>query len=248
MTKLPVKLEHDTIIEAIFELRFETDLPSEAVFGMIYQIIFNIFGDLKYSQLPFSQLPEEIRNNDPQFRYQAFHRLLKDNLCFGVGARVISFSVLRNYIGWSEWRPKIIEIIDKLSEGQIIKSINRMSLRYLNFIERDIFPFINAEIKLIDETTNPSATALRSEIIEDEYLKIIQIANKVSLTNNINPIGSLIDIEIVSNKKISKVIFKDNFDSKLEQSHKLAKRLFFDILKKDFLNELGPVYDGGADV
>ena len=243
MTKLPLELKHDTILEAIFELRFEPEPPNEAVFGVIYPIIVKKFQNLESITLPLLQLPDAIRNSDPQFRYQPLNRLQGEGLSISIGPRVISFSVMKPYIGWSKWKSSLLDVLYNLSVEHLIKNVERTGLRYLNFVDQDIFPLINAEIRIINNMVKPVSTTVRTEIPEGEYIKALQLANKASI-NEKGQIkqGSLIDIDIVRNKKIQSYDFKINLETILDKSHIMAKQLFFDILKNDFLNGLGPIY------
>lgn len=244
MTKLPLELKFDTILEAIFELRFEPDIPHEAVFGVIYPMIMKKFSDLKPMSLPILQLPDAVRNNDIQFRYQPLNRLQREGLSISIGPRVISFSITKPYIGWSKWKPYILDILTNLSDGHVIKNVERTGLRYLNFLTgQDVFPLIKAEVKIIDSTIKPISTVVRTEIREGEYIKALQLANNASINEKGQiKAGSLIDIDIARNKKISNYDFKINLETILEKPHIMAKQLFFDILKDDFLKELEPVY------
>jgi len=245
MAGLPSKLKRDTIIEAIFELRFEPALPNEAVFGAVYPIVMRIFGDWQYIPLPPSQLPDVIRNSDIQFKYQPLHRLQGKGLSVSIGPRVVSFSVTKPYIGWSEWKSKILNVLNKIYDNNVIRFVERTGLRYLNFIEQDVFPLINVTLEVIGcDVVTPIATALRTEMKEEEYLKILQLTNNASISENGQmKSGSLIDIDIVRNKGISDNIFKKDLEVILDKSHTLEKQLFFDILRQEFLNELGPIYD-----
>jgi len=248
MTKLPLELKHDTILEAIFELRFEPEPPNEAVFGVIYPIIMKKFQNLKHIPLPILQLPNVVRNSDPQFKYQPLNRLQGDGLSISIGPHVVNFSIIKPYIGWSNWKPSILDILNNLSAERIIKNVERTGLRYLNFVERDIFPLINVEIKIIDSTIKQASTAVRTEIPDGEYIKVIQLTNGASINvNGQNKIGSLIDIDIIRNKNMQNYDFKINLETILDKSHTMAKQLFFDIIKKDFLNELDPVYGETTD-
>jgi uncharacterized protein (TIGR04255 family) len=243
MDKLPSELKNDTILEAIFELRFEPEPPNEAVFGLIYPVVIDKFQGLKHIPLPLLQLPNVVRNNDIQFRYQPLNRLQGNGLSISIGPQVISFSIIKPYIGWHKWKPSILDILNKLSDEHVIKNMERTGLRYLNFIERDVFPLINAEIKIINSMVKRVSTTVRTEIPEGEYLKALQLANNASINENGQiKQGSLIDIDITRNKKIQNSDFKINLETILDKSHILAKRLFFDILKDDFLRELEPVY------
>jgi len=243
MTKLPSALKHDTILEAIFELHFEPEPPNEAVFGIIYPIVLQKINNMKHIPLPILQLPETVRNNDIQFKYQPLNRLQGDGVSISIGPRVVSFSIIKPYIGWSNWKLSLLEILNNLSEGHVIKNVERTGLRYLNFIEQDIFPLINGEVKIIDSTIKPISTTVRTEISEGDYIKVLQIANNATINKNGQmKNGSLIDIDIIRNKKIQNYDFKINLEAILDRSHTMAKQLFFNILREDFINELGPVY------
>jgi uncharacterized protein (TIGR04255 family) len=243
MSKLPLELKKDPILEAIFELRFEPEPPKEAVFGFIYPIVMKKFHDLKPFPLPIQQMPEAVRNTDINLKYQPLNRLQGDGISVSIGPRVISFSIVKPYIGWSEWRPSIMEILHSLSTEHIIKNVERTGLRYLNFIEQDAFPLIKAEVTIINTSVKPISTSVRTEIPEGEYVKVLQLANNASINEKGQvKSGSLIDIDIVRNKSIQNYDFKINLETILDKSHLLAKQLFFDILKDEFLNTLEPVY------
>jgi uncharacterized protein (TIGR04255 family) len=249
MTKLPLELKKNTILEAIFELRFEPDPPKEAVFGVIYPIVMRKFPNLKLISLPILQMPEAVRNADINLKYQPLNRLQENGISISIGPRVISFSIVKPYIGWSNWRPSILEILSCLSTERIIKNVERTGLRYLNFIEQDVFPLINAEVKIINSSVKPISTSVRAEIPEGEYIKALQLANNASINENGQlKSGSLIDIDIVRNKKIQNYEFKINLETILDRSHSVAKQLFFDILKTEFIDQLEPIYGTVSNV
>jgi uncharacterized protein (TIGR04255 family) len=243
MTKLPLELKKNTILEAIFELRFEPDPPNEAVFGVIYPVVMKKFPALKSISLPILQMPEAVRSADINLKYQPHNRLHGEGISIGIGPRVINFSVVKPYIGWSQWKPDILEVLNGLSNNAVIKNAERTGLRYLNFIEQNVFPLINAEVNIINSSVRPLSTSVRAEIPEGEFIKALQLSNNASVNERGQmKNGSLIDIDVVRNKKIQNYDFRINLETILDRSHLMAKQLFFDILKEDFLNELGPVY------
>jgi len=248
MTRLPLELKHDIIFEAVFELRFEPNIPNGAVFGVIYPIIMEKFPNLNHISLPILDLPDAVRNSDPQFKYQPLNRLQGEGLSIGIGPRVICFSVLKPYIGWNKWKPIILDILIKVSDKKVIKYAEKTGLRYLNFINQDVFSLINVEVKVINNTIKPVATTVRTEIQEGEYIKALQIANNASMNEN-GQIrhGSLIDIDITRMKNLQNNDFKFNLETILDKSHSLAKQLFFDILRDNFLKMLEPVYGGNSN-
>jgi uncharacterized protein (TIGR04255 family) len=246
MENLPLKIKHDLITEALLELRFDSSFPPEAIFGIIYQIISKKYPNIQNVPLPILQLPEAIRNADPNFKYQPHNRLQKDVCGFNIGPNVISFFVQKPYIGWDKWKPIITEILNELMniEG-LFKIIERIGLRYINLIDRSIFSVANINIKIIDKVLDNEQTNFRTEYTDGNYVKIVQIFNNANILVNNKPIcGSLIDIDIIRDlRTISIQNFKSKMEEILEESHNKEKILFFSLLKTDFLNELEPTYE-----
>ena len=88
---IPKKITPCPIIESILEIRFNTKIPSEAIFGMVYSRIQGRFFP-NMEKLPILQIPDQLRSNDPNLMFRPTHKLYKDNLlisdrsksfCFG---------------------------------------------------------------------------------------------------------------------------------------------------------------------
>lgn len=73
MTQIPKKLNKCPLVDVIFEIRFNPIVPQEVVFPMIYNQISNDFG--KIESLPISQMPAQIRDNDPNLEFAPHFRL-----------------------------------------------------------------------------------------------------------------------------------------------------------------------------
>ena len=70
--RLPKALDPSPIKEAVVEIRFETPLPSEAVFGVVYNAIHDGYPELE--KLPILQVPEAVRAADPNLMFQPHYR------------------------------------------------------------------------------------------------------------------------------------------------------------------------------
>jgi len=247
MEKLPLKIKRDLITEALFELRFDSLYPPEAVFGIVYQIISKRYSNIKNFPLPISQVPEIVRNADPNLKYQPHCRLQNENCSYGfnIGPNVMSYFAQKPYIGWSEWKPIILEILAELAKVNLFKTIERTGLRYIDFIDRNIFSVTNISMKIIDEELNKEQTSFRTEYIDGNYIKIVQIFNNINMLMNNEPLfGSLIDIDVIRDfRTIDIQCFQQKIKELLEESHDKAKKMFFRLLKKEFLNELEPIYE-----
>ncbi len=237
---LPKKISPCPIVEAIVELRFSSEVLPDAIFGIIYQAFKDEFSG-RVQNLPILQLPESIRSMDPALKYQPHYKLIADNLILQVGPRVVSLSNVKDYIGWETFSPRIKETFSKLEKLKIIKSVEKLGIRYINFFKLDIFDNINLRIVMNDNPLKAMQTTLKTEIQEDNFINILQIANKAKVTLQNKAItGSALDIDTVSTD-IGETFFGE-MENLLEKGHNIEKKLFFSLLKKEFLRTLNPEY------
>jgi uncharacterized protein (TIGR04255 family) len=238
MNKLPVSINPCPIIEAIFEVRFESSLPDDATFGIVYNQFKDEFQQVE--QLPVLQLPAVIRNQDPNLKFTPHYKIKKDNFIIQIGPKVFSLVNLKDYCGWDKFSKKIHDTYNKLSELKLINKYYRTALRYINvFPDINIFNKSNLKILLNDEQINDNKINFSSEF-PYEYgasnLKLINHA-EAAIENQVVK-GSIIDID--TNVEINKF---DSFQDAIECAHHAEKTLFFDLLGNEFLLSLNPVYE-----
>lgn len=240
MAGLPKKISPCPIIEATIELRFSSAILPDAIFGIIYQEFKDEFSG-KAGKLPILQLPEAIRSIDPSLKYQPYYKLVAGNLIFQIGPRVASLSNVNDYVGWETFSKKIKDTFSKLQTLKIIKSVERLGIRYINFFKEDIFNNINVSIVLNGKPLETLKTTLKAEIQEDNFINVLQIANRARVKVQDGTLtGSVIDINTIS-KDIEGSFF-EGMESLLEKGHNFEKVLFFSLLKKEFLSALNPEF------
>jgi uncharacterized protein (TIGR04255 family) len=247
MKELPIKLETNLINEAVFEVRFSSVIPPEAVFGIVYQIVVQKYPHLTTTPLPISQLPEVIRNTDPNLKYNPHYSLATGSFLVNIGPRSVVFSVQKPYIGWTEWKKFMIPILNNLTTAPIIDTVERTGLRYINIISGNVFPVANVSIEITQKKLLDQSTTLRTEEQDGNYTKILQIANNAIITiNGKNTQASLLDIDICNNCMLKNIEFKNAFERILEESHDIEKVSFFNVLTDDFIKTLKPIYKSGS--
>ena len=107
--KLPQKIEPCPIIDALFEIRFDTKMPLDAVFGIVYQIFAEEYN--KPIDLPILEIPAVIRKEDPTLKYKPHHRMENDDFVLQIGPNMISFSSYPSYSGWYKFSNGIYDVI-----------------------------------------------------------------------------------------------------------------------------------------
>ena len=244
MIQLPNKIDICPIKEAILEIRYSSEYPVDAIFGILYATIKDFFTEKPIS-LPILQLPESVREQDPNLKYHAYHKLLKDNIILNIGPRVLTFINLTPYKGWKEWSKFFYGVLEKIKEIRVLNNIERIGLRYINLFDGKIFDKVKFEVKINNKALSNESTSLRTEIIDDKLIKILQIGNSVNIKrNNTEMISSIIDIDCLYNFDDT-LDFSDNYchiKEKIENAHVKEKELFFSLLEDSFLKELKPEF------
>lgn len=235
---IPSKLTNDPVVETVIEIRFDSVLPSDAVFGVFYSVLRDIFPE--YKNLPVLQVPENIRSNDPNLRFAPLYALMKGNFQFNIGGRVASLVTKNPYSGWDAFSTLAIECFEKIKSTGVIKSIDRFGLRYINFFEEKIFDKLNMSINTPFEN-DPFAKNITLHHLNNGFTTKILIAdNAQQVANNLVRKGSIIDIDTYSEGQVD---FFSNISEMLNRAHDEEKTCFFSLLKNDFVSELGPIYE-----
>ncbi len=234
--KLPIRISPQPIIDAITEFRFDTILHPSAVFGVIYNSLKNDYPAV--SELPITQLPEVLRDKDESLRYKP-HYLITSVKGFKVqiGPKVVTVSSPIEYVGWIVFENEVLRIINIMSELKIVKSVKKIGIRYIDFFEADIFEKINLSIEHSALDLESQSKNFQAVFADDNCKHIIQISNSANY-NSMN--GSVIDIDtILQGDEVRLEVVKDL----LNNLHKKNKKLFFNLLKKEFIDTLNPEYE-----
>jgi len=111
---VPVRISPSPIKQAVLEVRFVSEHPSDAVFGMVYSAVNDMFPSKKPDVLPVMQIPETVRQQDPNLKYQPGHRFVHENYSLSVGASSLQFGVSQPYPGWDTWSAFFHEGLDRI--------------------------------------------------------------------------------------------------------------------------------------
>jgi uncharacterized protein (TIGR04255 family) len=238
MDKLPIKISPCPIMEATVELKFSSNLPKGAVFGVLYNYLKETFG--KVEQLPTAMLPPEVMESDPNLKYRAHYKLTDGVFNAQIGHNVIAFHSPVEYVGWQNFSGNLISFFNKVKESGVVSNPESLLLRYLNFFEVNIYEHIRFRIELMNQEHISNNLVMRTEIKDGDFIKVLQLANNVTVTGNFGQkTGSLIDITCVYNGQDT----LQSFTTIIDEAHKMEKELFFGLLKPEFLATLKPEYD-----
>jgi uncharacterized protein (TIGR04255 family) len=239
--EIPKKIDNCPIVDSVVELRFKSNIFPNAVFGLIFNSLQKDFPNVE--KLPILQLPEQLRDSDPNFKFKAHYRLVsKDGYSVQIGPDVIVIGAPTPYPGWSSFFDKINLVIDKIFETKVIEKVIRLGLRFINFFDEDIFEKINLDITINGESHKTKNTQLRTEVENKGFINTLNVANDA--TQKINNIkernGSIIDIDTF--KFYDNANFKNIYQSEITKAHDIEKEMFFKLLKTQYLESFNPKY------
>jgi len=237
---LPYKIENCPIIDTVVEIRFISNLFPNAVFGMIYNHFQKDYNP-QVEKLPILQIPDQLRDIDPNFKFKPHYKLHSEKFSVQIGPDVIAISSSMPYVGWTDYSDYIFTFFERLFSLNIISQVIRLGVRYVNFFEADIYSSIKLSLSIDDNEHECKNTLIRTEILKNDFINTVHIANNVNRLENGRPIfGSIIDID--TSRNYSNAQFICDYKNEIESAHDSEKELFFSLLKNDFLNSLKPIF------
>ncbi len=241
--QLPSKIEICPLIDALIEVRFEALWAPSAVFGLIYNEIKDLYPG-NVINLPILQIPEQIRNTDPNFKFKPLYRIEGDNAILQIGPDVLCISSQIPYIGWDDFSKYSVDLICKIIQAKIIKKVLRLGHRYVNFFEGNILDNLTVQVSLGNDCEVENLL-IRSEIKDGDFVNIMQLSNCAqykSPSMNKGALGTIIDIDTIREYN-TEDYFITHVEQELNVAHCCEKKLFFSLLQPHFLESLNPTYN-----
>ncbi|MDD3860741.1 MAG: TIGR04255 family protein [Bacteroidales bacterium] len=235
---LPKKINPCPILEGVVEFRFESSFPYDAIFGIIYNEFKSDFSNLE--ELPILQLPEAVRRQDPALQYKPYYKLSSEDkkFLFQIGARVFSLINLNPYDGWTIFSLKLKNLIKRIEKMSVVDMYTRVGIRYINGFDFNILEEINLSISFLKTKITDFDSVIRMEVPTGDFVSTLQVFNNAQIKKAEGTVkGSIIDIDTYIKNPKKEII------EIVEQGHDEEKRLFFNLLKEDFINKkLNPEY------
>jgi len=245
MYLIPKRLKKEPLLEALWEIRFKSD--NESVGELLPGLVFKAMGTAypKIERLPAANLPLYVLQQETTLHYVPTIRLEGDPYSIQIGKHVVSLSCRRPYTGWGQFEPRIFELAAMLRETNLLTRLERFSLKYIDIIPWSTLPSLKPLqilIKLGEHELTNNPIQLRTELRENGFLHIIQIASSAQAALPTGEIfeGVLIDIDTIYQQESND--FWPDFNHLLKHAHRLSKNLFFRLLTSEMIDQLEPEY------
>lgn len=247
MARLPDRLEKTPLIEVVLEFRFETNIQSELMAGAFWTSLGQQGKkDFKFDRLPVLDLPEKLRNFNPNLLYQPHFRFLGSQVVVMLGARSIAFAAIGKYKDWRTFIAGCNELLNKFISLNFISAFSRIGVRFVNFFQDDIFPRLRYSVNYDSSSLDAESINLRIKKKDSDNTVLLNFVNDATIARSEDPElkgkkGSIIDLDCFIERNIS----TSEADEAVESLHNSAKKSFFNAIDEDLLSSLNPVY--GAD-
>jgi uncharacterized protein (TIGR04255 family) len=133
-TPLPRKLRQDAIVEALWEIQFETTTLPERLIGRISDV--EPWKSFSQRRLPAYDIPAVMRQTTPQLHYapivEISHADEREYRALRLGPSVLSLHRAKRYVGWQHFRAELEAAATELFNAAETLKATRLGLRYLN--------------------------------------------------------------------------------------------------------------------
>ena len=236
---LPSRIEKCPLIDALIEFRFEAAIAKSAVFGVIYNLIRNDYRG-NVINLPILQIPEQIREVDPNLKFKPLYRIEGDKFIIQIGYDVLSISSKMPYVGWPEFSQHSLSLINKIIQEGIIKRVSRLGHRYINFFRGDITNSLTMSFSMTEKYVSENLL-IRTDVRDGNFMNTLQFANNANYRPNPNTseiVGSLIDID--TSREYSDNFFIENREQEISMAHECEKKIILCSIEAYFFGNFKP--------
>ncbi len=227
----------NTIVECVFDIQFESVSVAESYIATIAKVD----GFEQITKLPLHQVPDSIRKNDPNLKMQPLYEITStSNSDYKVmlGDNVIGIAIKSSYTSWTtSFFPQLKKLFTEIFNTKKINNINRMGLRYVDFLENEnIFETGKIKVNINDSGTKKMFLRVEDSLNGVMYNKVI--TNNVKYQNLGND-GSIIDIVTsIENYSIENDNYNDIF-KKIDELHIINKNKFKEVISDEEIEKYG---------
>jgi len=248
--KLPTRLGKEPLLDAIFEFRFQAPMLLANILPGIF--FSELDGPKELERLPTAEIPDQIRNADPNLQYAPLIRINWGGYSILIGDRSIAISCNLPYQGWASFRSAIEKVVGVLQKHPtLITKIERYSTKYVDLVPssslEEQVKMVDLDLRIGSKRLAKEAYQVRLELQTEGFINVLQVISgaKVLMPTGKEHEGLVIDIDTI--KDLAEGLTLDQLNETLPtalgQIHQINKQTFFDCLSKEALNTLEPQYD-----
>ena len=249
MNKIPKRLKKEPLIEAIWQVQFESEngVPiGDLLPGVLFTALRSQHEGLQLQRLPSADIPAQMAQVDPNLRHMAKYRMEDKNspFMFQVGDRIITLNCRRPYVGWNEFKEKIFSLVTVVENSGLVPVPTRHSLRYIDLLTLEPAPslsFLQMSMKLGTFEIQNRPIQTRVELLQGNCIHVVQIATpaQVQFPEGVKN-GAIVDLETFPAENLQG--WKE-IETQVDHLHERCNALFFEnILTENAIDQMEPEY------
>lgn len=236
-----LSLSKPPVVDAIVELRFDSEMPSQVVAGILFSNLAK-YGYGSFEELNIAQLPKDIKDGDPNLRFAAHYRFRSEKYFVSVSSRVISIVCKcvgeSTYQGWDKYKEEVEKVLEELKSLSAVSVFSRVGVRFVNLFDTpDILSRINIEINAPNRHSFTDEQIVGFVYKNDGMDTRINFATKANMTFVEGEIASGAVLDIDSYTEREGISFEDAIRL-IEDGHRFTEQAFVSIVKEEFMEEL----------
>lgn len=238
--RLPVRINPCPIVEAVFEVRFNSLVPWTTLPGMLYALIREKYPEQKL--LPLAQMPEELRNQDPNLVNLPLLQFLGQEFLVQAGPRLVSLVTKTNeYPGWDAVRQELAWLMDRLRAAKVVRETERIGVRYIDFFPADVLSQFLLGVRVNEQPLTGAECTVATVLHKGRLAIRLQLTNAaIVVIKDVPKKGTVLDTDGWFGALDANVF--DNGLERFGEAHETIKGLFFGLLRPEFLATLNPEY------
>lgn len=246
--KVPTRLQHEPLIDALFEVRFEqAEQLGDILPGALFQ---KLTPKPILTRLPAAEFPQPLRAANPDLHFASTHRLDWNSYTISIGDRNVTVGCKLPYPKWAQFKINILNLMRNIGDFGVLGRVERYSLKYTNLIEAptvlEQIGKIDLEMRLGDLTIKDENIDIKLHQIDGDTIHILTVITSAltKLQDGTEKFGAIVDVDsIVNIIPCGFDVFIESLDTKVERLRQLNKKRFFASLKQETIDEMGPSYE-----
>ena len=152
MNAIPKRLKKEPLIEAIWQVQFETAAETpigDLLPGILFAALRNEHPNLQLQRLPAADIPAQMAQIDPNLRHMAKYRMEEpiSPFMYQTGDRIITLNCRRPYSGWATFKGKILSLVGIIENSRLVPAPLRHSLRYIDLLTLEPAPDLSSAVR-----------------------------------------------------------------------------------------------------
>jgi uncharacterized protein (TIGR04255 family) len=190
--------------------------------------------------------PGHFRSPAADPHYQPKIRMFGEGEDVFIGDAILRVRIGGPYPGWEGMLARVDALLDVLEQSKVARAVERISLKFVNLL-RDVparqLEALRVDLRVNGETAAETGMHLRMEMRDEHYVRVVEIQPGAAgdmLAADRSAHGLVLALEC-RRDLVGEEFWKNRRDT-LENLHFELRALFFQLLTREAMEKLGPIY------